>query len=175
MDQASTDLRPLLVDLLPRLRRFAYSLTGARDTADDLTQAAILKALDKSGAYAAGTRFDSWMFMLMKNLWIDQLRAKAVRGPVVDPDDYVHIPGTDGRDETETRLMAAKARQAMQTLPPEQRAVVSLVLVEGYAYREAAEILEVPLGTVMSRLARARQAIIAFMQGNGAGQKAVLS
>jgi RNA polymerase sigma-70 factor (ECF subfamily) len=71
--------------------------------------------------------------------------------------------------------MAAKARQAMQTLPPEQRAVVSLVLVEGYAYREAAEILEVPLGTVMSRLARARQAIIAFMQGNGAGQKAVLS
>lgn len=175
MDQGSTDLRPLLADLLPRLRRFAYSLTGARDAADDLTQAAILKALDKSSSYIGGTRFDSWMFTLTKNLWIDQQRARAVRGPVVDPDDYAHVAGADGREETETRLMAAKARQAMLTLPPEQRAVVSLVLIEGYAYREAAEILEVPLGTVMSRLARARQAIVAFMEGASPARKAAPS
>ncbi|HYE98879.1 MAG TPA: RNA polymerase sigma factor [Planctomycetota bacterium] len=145
-----------IVALLPRLRRFATSLCRAPQEVDDLVQATVERALNRIDQWRPDTRLDSWMFRILQNLWIDQLRA---RKPTDDLAEAERLPGVDGRQVTETHMAVQETRAAMAELPEEQRAVVMLVLVEGFAYREAAEILSIPIGTVMSRLSRAREAL----------------
>lgn len=153
----ASDFAHDLIALLPRLRRFARALAGSPDRADDLVQSACERALRARDTFQPGTRLDAWMFRILRNVWIDAARRSGARGGEhAGLDEVAEQAGWDGRDVTETRLMLAKARAAIAALPPESREVVVLVCVEELSYREAAEVLEVPLGTVMSRLSRAR-------------------
>jgi RNA polymerase sigma-70 factor, ECF subfamily len=148
-----------LVDLLPRLRRFAMSLTGRADEADDLVQAACERALKAQDQYEAGTRLDAWLFRIVRNLWIDQIRKRKSEGVREDIDEMPEVSGEDGRQVATTRLTARDVGAALARLPVEQREVIRLVCIEEASYKDAAEQLGVPIGTVMSRLSRARLAL----------------
>lgn len=149
-----------LVALVPKLRRFAYSLAGNQQDADDLVQAACEKALRNADQYAEGTRMDSWMYRIIQTLWIDDRRKAQRRGSVVDPEDAHLSDEGKAANLPEDRMMLARTRAAMAALPEGQREVLSLVAIEGLSYREAAETLDIPVGTVMSRLSRAREALL---------------
>ncbi len=152
------NVRDQIVKLLPRLRAFARSLAPSRDQADDLVQLTAEKGLRNIGSFEPGTRLDSWLFRIMRNAWVDQYRSAR---PMVRLDDEAtgELMGVDGRQVTEARLDLARVRAAMDRLPQDQREVLMLVCVEGLRYREVAELLDMPIGTVMSRLARARTAL----------------
>lgn len=146
-----------LIAFLPRLRRFAISLTRSPDRADDLVQSACERALANSGRFEPGTRFDAWMFRIARNLWIDRVRRERTAGPVEDIEDRHDIADATGEHLAETRMELQSVSEAIDALPEEQRQVLILTCVEDLPYREAAEILGIPIGTVMSRLARARK------------------
>lgn len=154
-----------IVAFLPRLRRFCLALAGSADRADDLCQAAVERALSRSGQFVAGTRLDSWMYRIARNLLIDEVRRTKTRGTEVDIDDSFDISGDDGVQIVEGRSDLDRARKAMANLPEEQRSLLALVVLDGLSYKEAAAVLEVPVGTVMSRLARARRAIDLHVNG----------
>jgi len=159
-----------LVALLPRLRRFARGLTGSAAEADDLVQAGCERALARSGQFQEGTRFDSWMFRILQTIWIDQLRARKVRREDPAPEIEDERFGTDEPVRlAEARLSLEEVRRAVSCLPEEQRSALMLVTVEGLSYKEAAEISNVPIGTIMSRLARARTALQGHLE-SGAGR-----
>jgi RNA polymerase sigma-70 factor (ECF subfamily) len=153
------DPRLLIVDFLPRLRRFCHAITGDQDKGDDLVQETCARALSRLAQWETGTRLDSWMFRIAQNIWFDQRRAHKVRGDAVDIDQAYDIPGDDGRDIAEFRLTLREVSEGIAELPADQQVLIALVCVDGLSYKEAAEVLEVPIGTVMSRLARARRAL----------------
>ena len=142
--------------MLPRLRRFAYGLTGSVDAGDDLVQSACERALTRLHQWEPGTRLDSWMFRIMKNLWLDDHRAGWRREVVTSSEVLEAVRGGDAEAESAARLELGSVLEHIDRLPDAQRAVLLLVSVEGLSYKEAAAVLEVPIGTVMSRLARAR-------------------
>jgi RNA polymerase sigma-70 factor (ECF subfamily) len=150
--------------LLPRLRRFAAGL--ARDAADgdDLCQATVLRALDRRGLWQPGTRLDSWMMRIMRNIWIDEQRARARRGETFAAEEAGAAVGAGGGQEEAVELNVID--RVLRTLPDEQREAVLLVMVEGYSYKEAAEIVGCPVGTLNSRLVRGRDALLARL-GDG--------
>lgn len=159
---SSTRLHDELVALLPRLRRFGRALARHREDADDLVQTAVERALKRADQWEPGTRLDSWMFRIMQNAWIDEGRARRRRAEVAldeEPAALLDVAATAGAAPIE----ALALQRALARLPEEQRAVVALVLMEGLAYREAAEVLDIPIGTVTSRLARARDALQAML------------
>ena len=149
-----------MIALLPRLRRFALALSGRSADADDLVQDTVERALRNLDRFTPGTRLDSWMFRIAQNLWIDRLRANKVRAGTVDLDDAADA-SVDGVRAAEAHTLLSATLRALAELPQEQREVVALVLIEGMPYREAAEVLDVPIGTVTSRLARARDSLAA--------------
>lgn len=155
MDNADR-LRSEMAALLPRLRRFCRSLAGSVDAADDLAQATIERALRSLDRFEPGTRLDRWLLRIAHNLWIDDRRAARNRFPHEDVAELPDPPAASLVDELEARSQGARVRAAIARLPDEQRSVVALVLVEGHSYAEAAEVIGVPVGTVMSRLSRAR-------------------
>ncbi len=146
-----------LIDLLPNLRRFALSLSRSADIADDLVQLTCQKALSNRQSYAAGTRMDAWLFRILRNSWIDMVRKRKNEGQSIDIDEAYDVPGQAGHDDAETRLLLAQTLEAVHALPDEQRELLLLVCVEELSYKETAEVLDIPIGTVMSRLARARK------------------
>lgn len=139
---------------LPRLRRFAWSLTGNRHDADDLMQATVERALERSIPEDADVT--RWMFKVCRNLWIDEVRSRDVRQRAAQAPELTEQPTVSGETTAIGELTLREVNAAMDALPEDQRAVVVLVTVEGLTYREAAEVLEMPIGTVMSRLSRAR-------------------
>lgn len=149
-----------MVELLPRLRRFARVLTRNPADADDLVQLTVERALGRAGQWSPGTRLDSWMFRIMKNAWIDEARARQRRGRVLKPAEAGERMGDEGAIAADRRLEAAEVERAMAALPDDQRMAVALVLIEGLSYKEAAETLEVPMGTLTSRLVRGRNAVL---------------
>lgn len=155
-----------LIAVLPRLRRFARGLTGNAAEADDLVQAACERALARAHQFQEGTRFDSWMFRIVQTIWIDQLRSRDTRKEERE-EEGVHIGTDEPVRRAEARLELREVRSALQLLPPEQRTALLLVTVDGLSYKEAAEIAEVPVGTIMSRLARARLALQAKLEAGG--------
>lgn len=144
-----------LEPLFPRLWRYCLALTGKTDRADDLAQAACVRALEKSNLYQSGTRLDLWLLRLTQRLWLNELRHEAIRrgGGILAIDE---IELSDGRGNPETNLLAREVLLEVMNLPEAQRTTVLLIYVEGYSYKEGAEILSIPIGTVMSRLAAAR-------------------
>jgi RNA polymerase sigma-70 factor, ECF subfamily len=156
---AHQNSRDQIVALVPRLRRFCQVLTKSIDAGDDLAQATIERALSRMDQWQQGTRLDNWMFKIARNIFIDSIRTSKRRGTHVDLGELADLSGEDGRQITETRSDLARAQQAIASLTDEQRALVALVIVDGRSYKEAASILDIPIGTVMSRIARARQSI----------------
>lgn len=147
-----------LLDYVPRLRRFAHALARNPADADDLLQAAIERALARADQWQPGTRLDSWVYRIMRNLWIDTTRSSRRRAETfVAAEEGDHV-GRTGDQEAVVEL--GNVARAMQALPPEQREAVALVVIEGFAYKEAAAILDVPIGTLTSRLIRGREALM---------------
>lgn len=142
--------------LLPRLRRFARSITFHREDADDLVQTALERALGRSDQWEAGTRLDSWIFRIIKNAWIDEVRSRTRRDQVFAPEEAGEHVGDNFAEAHQQRMAIQKA---MSMLSDDHRVVIALVLVDGMPYKEAAEVLEIPMGTLTSRLARAREAL----------------
>lgn len=160
------DVRDEIIELLPRLRRFACALTGSLDEADDIVQAACEKALTRLHQYTPGTRCDQWMFQIVRTVWIDKLRYSRRRDGINRKEETESI-GFDARihQQTEARMELAIVRRELARLPEEQRVVVVLVTVDGRSYQEAAEMLDIPIGTVMSRLSRARRRLAEALEG----------
>jgi len=161
----SEAIKAELVALVPRLRRFAYAISGNREEGDDIVQSACLKALSRLDQYQPGTRLDSWMFRIIQTTYLDTVRTRSRRGPHAGEEALDHL-SDNGRDagQTEDRLMLAKVQQGIASLPDDQRVVLVLIAIEGFSYKEAASVLSVPIGTVMSRLARARAKLIPELQ-----------
>lgn len=148
-----------LLEILPRLRRFALSLAGNAADGDDLLQATVERLLDRG--LPAEAELIPWSIRVCRNIWIDEVRARKVRRRAGEELGYVEERVVSGESDMLAELTLREVQGALAALPEEQRAVLELVVVEGYSYREAAQTLETPIGTVMSRLARARAALIA--------------
>lgn len=150
-----------LVAALPVLRRYAISLCRRPDMADDLVQIAVERAVAARDRFDPDTRLEPWLFRILRNAWIDAGRRQATRGTEIDvhavPEAAVH----DGVRAAEAALMLRQTEAALATLPDEQREVIVLVCFEELSYAEAAKVLGIPKGTVMSRLARGRVALAA--------------
>lgn len=147
-----------LLMLLPRLRRFARSLARDAADADDLCQIALERALKAREQWQPGTRLDAWMYRIMRNCWTDEARARTRRAQTFAPEEAGE--GIGAHSDADIRMEIQDVDRAMAELPDEQREVIALVLVEGLAYREAADILAIPIGTLTSRLTRGRQALV---------------
>ncbi len=153
--RGSEEVKSGLKPCLARLWRYGLVLSGNRDVAPDLVQATCLRALERADQFIPGTRLDRWLFTILHSIWLNELRARRIRlgGGFVDPETLV-APG--GAEQIEANIFVGEVLREVQGLPEAQRATVFLVYVEGLTYREAAEVLDVPIGTVMSRLAAAR-------------------
>jgi RNA polymerase sigma-70 factor, ECF subfamily len=158
------DVRAQLAELLPRLRRFARVITRNVADADDLVQVAVEKALARAAQWRPGSRLDNWMFGIMKNAWIDEIRSRRRRERVHAPEE---AGATVGDASAASRDIALSVQAAMARLPEEQRMAIALVLVEGLSYKDAAESLGIPMGTLTSRLARGREALQALLGQDG--------
>lgn len=154
-----------LAQLLPRLRRFAHTLSRHGADADDLTQATVERALRSRDQWQPGTRLDSWLYRIMRNLWIDTARARVRQERHEAPDDETQWIGEDPREAIHASLELKRAMAAMERLPDEHREVVALILIEGFGYREVSEMLDLPIGTVSSRLVRGRMALLEMLGG----------
>ena len=133
-------------------------LSGRRDSADDLVQATCLRALERAEQFQPGTRLDRWLFAILHSVWLNEVRARQIRqgAGFADPETSLVV---DGARQMEATLTAVQVLREVERLPEAQRSAVFLVYVEGLAYREAAEVLDIPIGTVMSRLAAARETL----------------
>jgi RNA polymerase sigma factor (sigma-70 family) len=155
------DERDRLIACIPRLRRYARALVGDRTGADDLVQDTMERGWRRLASWQRGSDMRAWLFSIMHNLHVDQVRRPSVPTDVLDddtPHPSVHATQTDG-------LAMRDLQSALQTLPAEQREILLLVALEEMTYDEVAAILGVPIGTVMSRLSRARQNLRAHMEG----------
>jgi RNA polymerase sigma-70 factor (ECF subfamily) len=160
-------LREELVTLLPRLRRFARALARNPQDADDLVQTTVERALLHAGQLRDGAPLAAWLFGILRNAWIDEVRARERRGRLfsaAEPGEQI----ADARHAGPAESLAVQ--DAMGRLPDEQRLAVALVLIEGLSYKEAAHVMEVPIGTLTSRLARAREALQAILGEPGGAQ-----
>jgi RNA polymerase sigma-70 factor (ECF subfamily) len=162
MTRDRTGLNRELVGLAPKLRRYAYALTRNAEDADDLLQTTLERLLSRP--IPEDAVIEKWAVRVCRNIWFDEMRSRRVRreaaGELAREDD--------GAPSTEraalARIELARVEQGIDALPDEQREVLALVVIGGMAYREAADALAVPIGTVMSRLARARSALAAHME-----------
>ena len=146
-----------LTTLIPAIRRFAYSLTGSADDADDLLQNTLIRVLERD--VPEDVALLKWCFRVCRNLWIDEYRAQRVRQRAANDPELTRGQTVDGDTVIENNLRLREVNEAMNTLPDQQRAIICLVALEGMSYREVADTLDIPQGTVMSRLARARTAL----------------
>lgn len=153
-----------MIALLPRLRRFAFSLTGSWPDADDLVQTTCARAIERIDQWQVGTRLDSWLYRIAQNLHRNDLKKGGVRAAhlrEVDPNAVDYVSQNTAVD----RMAIQELDAAMSRLPVDQRAVLLLVAVEGQSYQDAAEVLGVSPGTVASRVSRARTNLAEMMDG----------
>jgi RNA polymerase sigma factor (sigma-70 family) len=152
-----------LVELIPRLRRYARALVGDRATADDLVQDTLERAWAKLHLYRRGTDLRAWLFTVMHNVHVNRVRAARATDPLEE-----EMPELAQRASQGDALLVRDLDRAISRLPDEQRAVLLLVTLEEMSYDTVARTLEIPIGTVMSRLSRAREKLRAMMLGQGA-------
>lgn len=150
-------LKQEISGIMDNLRRFAFSLTGEKQDAYDLLQETVVRLLEKNVPDDADTR--KWAFRVCKNIWLDQLRANKVRRLWAESKIGEMDNRQDGQKIADDHIALEEVKSIMAELPDEQRTILSLVAVEGFSYKEAAEMMDIPVGTVMSRLSRARAAI----------------
>ena len=152
-----------LVELIPRLRRYARALVGDRASADDLVQDTLERAWAKLHLYRRGTDLRAWLFTVMHNVHVNKVRAMRITDPLDDEGPEMAQRASQGDS-----LMVRDLDRSIALLPAEQRAVLLLVTLEDMSYEEVARALDIPMGTVMSRLSRAREKLRALMLGQGA-------
>jgi RNA polymerase sigma-70 factor (ECF subfamily) len=152
-----------LVELIPRLRRYARALVGDRATADDLVQDTLERAWAKLHLYRRGTDLRAWLFTVMHNVHVNRVRAARPTDPLEE-----EMPELAQRASQGDALLVRDLDRAISLLPAEQRAVLLLVTLEEMSYETVARTLEIPIGTVMSRLSRAREKLRTMMLGQGA-------
>lgn len=163
---SEADIKRGLTENLSRLWRYGLVLSHRRDVADDLVQQTCVRALERSAQFEAGSRLDRWLLSILHSIWLNEIRSRRVRlgQGFVDADEVLVF---DGAHETETHVMANQVLRLVNALPDAQRAAVFLAYVEGLSYREVASVLEVPIGTVMSRLAAARAKLAGSVSWEG--------
>ena len=159
--------RQALIALIPRLRRFARVLTGTIADADDVVQASLEKAMLNLDQWQPGTRLDSWLFRIARNTWVDDRRRAHNSKGHDDIGEMIDLAGDDGVAVVEASNEVQMVRAAVDRLPADQRDVVALVMLEEVSYREAADALGLPIGTVMSRLSRAKAALAKLLTAQG--------
>ena len=164
----SSVLKQDLIALLPRLRRFARTMTRSASEADDLVQEACLRALSRADQWDPAQPLDRWVFRITRNLWISEIRKRQVRmGQGQEPaEESVELISTD---TGEANLAASQLRARLAALPEELSSVLLMVSVEGHSYAEASALLGIPVGTVMSRIHRARKALAKQMSDPAGG------
>jgi len=145
-------------NIIPMLRRFAYSLTGSNADADDLVQATFEKILSKG--LPDDVEILKWAFKVCRNVWIDEYRSLKVRQNATQAPELQEQAVVEQQKQYESQELLTTVHSAMNTLPHEQRSILSLVALQGMAYKDVAAILEIPIGTVMSRLSRARNSLL---------------
>ena len=160
-NEGAESIQEQIVALLPRLRRFARNLVRTPHDADDMVQIAVERALLRLDQWHSDARLDSWLFKILRNAWIDEVRSRGRRAKIFMPEEAAEHVGEASIDREVDRL---SVEAALARLPQDQRLAVSLVLVEGLAYKDAADVLEVPIGTLTSRLARGREALQAMLR-----------
>ena len=160
-NESAETIQEQIVALLPRLRRFARNLVRTPHDADDMVQIAVERALLHLDQWHRDARLDSWLFKILRNAWIDEVRSRGRRAKLFMPEEAGENVGEASMEREMDRL---SVEAALARLPHDQRLAVSLVLVEGLAYKDAAEVLEVPIGTLTSRLARGREALAAMLR-----------
>jgi len=148
-------VRDKILEILPILRRFAFALTGNIHDADDLVQSTIERVLVKGAPHRE--HILKWSIKVCRNIWIDETRKRKVRVALDIDNLSKDLVGDDGEGLALNRINLAEVNTAMELLPEQQRSALSMVSLGGLSYAEIAEILDVPLGTVMSRIARARK------------------
>jgi RNA polymerase sigma-70 factor (ECF subfamily) len=158
-EDSRREVRTGLDPCLARLWRYALVLTGTSDAAEDLVQATCLRVVERANQFVPGTRLDRWLFAILRSIWLNEIRARRISegGGFVDAEDPL---ATDSEQAVETNILAAEVFKAIGPLPEAQRETVLLVYGEGYSYAEAASTLGIPIGTVISRLAAARSALV---------------
>jgi RNA polymerase sigma-70 factor, ECF subfamily len=159
MNEASRrEVRSGLEQCLARLWRYAVVLSSSRDAADDLVQAACLRAIERADQFAPGTRIDRWLFAILRSIWLNEIRARRIRegGGLVDAEEALTV---DGAHDIEMNILTTEVLRVIGRLPEAQRETALLVYAEGYTYAEAATALGIPIGTIMSRLATVRAAL----------------
>ncbi|MBT8429322.1 MAG: sigma-70 family RNA polymerase sigma factor [Gammaproteobacteria bacterium] len=159
------DLTEQLIELIPRMRRFATGLSGSTAWGDDLVQAACERLLQRKDALQPDSRLDSWLYQVIRNLHIDGIRAQSVRDRNADEIKLVADLRPVSTDPMQAHIRLGEVNDAMQLLSEEHRSALMLICVEGLSYKEAAEVLQVPMGTVTSRLVRARKSLIEKLGG----------
>jgi RNA polymerase sigma-70 factor (ECF subfamily) len=152
MNSPVEEFRDQIIATLPRLRRFARSLARNPHDADDLVQITVERALGRADQLRSESQLASWLFGILRNAWIDEGRSRRRREPLQVPEDL-----DDPAAGSHAELLSVQ--DALARLPDDQRLAVSVVLIEGFSYKEAAEIMNVPIGTLTSRLARGRMAL----------------
>lgn len=155
------DTQADLIACIPRLRRYARALMGERAGADDLVQDTIERGWRKLSSWRCGSDMRAWLFGIMHNLHVDQIRKPAVPTEVLDDDTPIPLVNAAQTDGLEIRDMESALRQ----LPAEQREILLLIALEEMTYEEVALTLRIPIGTVMSRLSRGREKLRAWMEG----------
>ena len=155
-----------LVELIPRLRRYARALVGERTNADDLVQDTLERAWAKLHLYRRGTDLRAWLFTVMHNVHVNRIRATRNADPLDE-----EMPELAQRATQSDGLMVRDLDRAVARLPADQRAVLLLVTLEEMSYEEVARTLGIPIGTVMSRLSRAREKLRALMAGQPVATK----
>jgi len=155
MDTQQQAFRQALIDMLPALRRYCRALTNDSHNADDLLQATVEKALGRWQQYQPDTYFERWMYRLCRNHWIDVMRTRRDTDEF-EEDTMSEANISDTEQQVMTQLALEKVQARISSLSEGLRMVLYLVAVEGRSYQETADILDIPPGTVMSRLARAR-------------------
>lgn len=165
---SKADISSGLTEHLGRLWRYGLVLSRRSDVADDLVQQTCVRALERAEQFVAGTRLDRWLFSILHSIWLNEIRSRRVRQGqgFVDADEALIV---DGAHETETHVMANQVLRLVNALPEAQRIAVFLAYVEGLSYKEVANLLNIPIGTVMSRLAAARARLSGSLSEEGAG------
>lgn len=164
---ATSVVRDGLEEIYPRVWRYAFALAGRRADADDLAQRAVVRAIEQAEKFQPGTHLDRWVFTITRRIWLNELRSQAVRrGNGLIPVEEIELESK--QLSPETNIFAGEVFKAIGALPEAQRETLTLVYLEGYTYKEAAADLNIPIGTVMSRLAVARKALAQAFPDEGA-------
>jgi len=169
MEPGNAPLHAAMIALMPRLRRFAYGLCGSVHDADDLVQSAYARALERVDQWTEGTRLDSWLYRIVQSIHFNRHRSEKRHHDVLQRLDE-RDSSADVADTAHGQVALDRVRRCVWQLPEEQRACLLLVVVEGLSYQESADVLGIPVGTLTSRLSRARSTLRALIEPAPAAQ-----